>query len=417
LGIDIGHVASIAQVGAPPGIASLKQRLGRSGRREGTAQILRQYLIIPAVNPESSLTDLLRLELVQTVATIELLLRGVFEPAVPGDLHLSTLVQQLLSTIYQTGGVSAAEAYARLVSEGAFTAIDQPLFTDFLRDLGKSEVISQASDGTLLPGRIGEKIAEHYTFFAAFASNEEYKVVTENRTLGTLPISNPLVPGSLLIFGGRRWLIISVDDTNRMILVTAAGGGVPPIFNGTGRPVGELVRGEMRRILITEDIPAYLDATAARELAGARAEFSRLGLDRNAAVMHKGDVWFVLWEGDRVLDTLSLALRSREHFIELFGPCVGFGCQAAETVCAAIKSLAANLPVDPVDLTEKVGNLLSDKHDEWLSRPLLRRAFAARHLDLDGVIRLLAQLTSQFDRKGGFDRRLLSNTDPPSTPR
>jgi len=398
LGIDIGHVASIAQVGAPPGVASLKQRLGRSGRRVGTAQTLRQYVIVRAVDPESPLSDLLRLELVQTIATIELLLRGLFEPPVAGDLHLSTLVQQLLSTIYQTGGVSPAEAYERLISKGAFTAIEQSLFTEFLRSLGSAEVISQAHDGTLLPGRVGEKIAEHYTFYAAFASSEEYKLVTESRTLGTVPINNPLVPGGLLIFAGRRWKIISVDDANKTVVVISAGGGLPPMFDGTGRPVGELVRQEMRRVLADDKFPVYLDATAARELSAARTEFRRLGLDCNAAISHSGGIWLVLWEGDRVLNTLDLALRAKKKIVERSGPFIGFDRQTMESVRDVIVALATDPPVDAIALAETVQNLLHDKHDQWLDRALLRRAFAARSLDLDGLARLAHQVAIDLNR-------------------
>ena len=45
LGIDIGDIACVAQVGAPFSVASLRQRLGRSGRRAGQPAILRMYAI------------------------------------------------------------------------------------------------------------------------------------------------------------------------------------------------------------------------------------------------------------------------------------------------------------------------------------------------------------------------------------
>ena len=44
LGIDIGAVDSIAQIGAPGSVASLKQRLGRSGRQAGAPSVIRIYV-------------------------------------------------------------------------------------------------------------------------------------------------------------------------------------------------------------------------------------------------------------------------------------------------------------------------------------------------------------------------------------
>lgn len=43
MGIDIGSVKSVAQIARPPSVATLRQRLGRSGRR-GEPAILRAYI-------------------------------------------------------------------------------------------------------------------------------------------------------------------------------------------------------------------------------------------------------------------------------------------------------------------------------------------------------------------------------------
>jgi len=161
MGIDIGSVHSVAQLGAPPSVAALRQRLGRSGRR-GEPAILRIYVTEPSVDPRTSLADELRTELVQTMAMLELLRAGWCEPPDQDALHLSTLIQQLLSAIAQHGGITAAAAYRALCGPGSpFTALTPAQFASLLRDLGAAEVLAQAADGTLLLGPLGERTVNH----------------------------------------------------------------------------------------------------------------------------------------------------------------------------------------------------------------------------------------------------------------
>ncbi len=56
LGIDLGSVQSVAQVGAPRSLSGLKQRLGRSGRR-GSPAVLRIYVREDHLDPDSDPLD------------------------------------------------------------------------------------------------------------------------------------------------------------------------------------------------------------------------------------------------------------------------------------------------------------------------------------------------------------------------
>ena len=193
---------------------------------------------------------------------VQLLLARWCEPPAPRQLHLSTLVQQVLSVIAQHGGVLAKDLYLVLCKSGPFRNVDSELFEQLLRCLGEQHILTQTSDGALTLGNRGETLVEHYSFYAAFATPDEYRLVVGSKTLGTLPITQPLAPGSHLIFAGRRWEVRRIDETARVIELTHARGGRAPRFEGVGFDVHNRVRAEMHRIYASSTVPVYLDATA-----------------------------------------------------------------------------------------------------------------------------------------------------------
>ncbi|RYG48748.1 hypothetical protein EON79_03520, partial [bacterium] len=50
-----------------------------------------------------------------------------------------------------------------------------------LRRLHEKKLIVQSSDGTLLAGEVGERLVNHYSFYSAFATPEEYRLVHYGR--------------------------------------------------------------------------------------------------------------------------------------------------------------------------------------------------------------------------------------------
>ena len=272
LGIDIGAVKSVAQIGPPPSVAALRQRLGRSGRRPGEVAILRAYATEHKITADSPLSDRLREGLLQTAASVRLLIEKWCEPPRTGGMHLSTLVQQVLSMIAERGGVSAAEVSQTLIVGGPFAGLTPAHLKALLRELARRELVVQDSSGALLLGPLGERIVGSYDFYAAFTSGEEWEIVQDGRGLGTLPIDSPVYEGQCIIFGGRRWKILSVSTDPAVLLVAPDPSGRPPQFDSGRAMVHERIHLEMRRVLEEDTELVFLDVVAQGLLREARRD-------------------------------------------------------------------------------------------------------------------------------------------------
>ncbi len=271
LGIDIGPVKSVVQVGPPPSVASLRQRLGRSGRRKGESMILRGYCVEDELSDAAGPSELLREGLICTTAMIRLLAGGWYEPVHANQTHGSTLVQQLLSTIAQYGAARAHWLWDILCGSGPFNVVTKKQYFSLLRALGQKEIIFQDPTGLLLLAPKGEQITGHYSFYAAFSSDEEYRIVTGGHALGSMPITRPLTAGSFLVFAGRRWEVIEFNQSEKLVDVRPSkGGSVPKFDGGMGFGIHDRVRKEMREVLGSSTPVPFLDAQGQQLLREAR---------------------------------------------------------------------------------------------------------------------------------------------------
>jgi ATP-dependent Lhr-like helicase len=396
LGIDIGAVDAIAQIGIPPTVSSLKQRLGRSGRRGDSPSVVRIYVEEEALDPRADLRTELRTDLVQALATVELLIQRWIEPPRAGALHLSTLVQQILSLIAEHGGVSAQRAFQTLCVSGPFDAVDSTLFIAVLRDLGAAGLIEQMTGGTLVLGPQGERIVERFDFYAAFTTAAEWRLVTGTKTLGTLPISFPPITGNYLIFGGRRWEIVEVDHQRWEVHLVPAGGGRAPKFGGEPLPVHDRLVEEMHRIYLETAEPIYLDPGAKTLLQQGRGGFRRYELGKRRAFEAGRSSILFPWKGDLVMNALTLLLRARQikatrESIFLVLPQTSL----AETQ-HALAAIGASASEDPMPLLPFVENLMLEKHHQHLARERLMADFASSRLDLPGANAVAAELADSL---------------------
>lgn len=393
LGIDIGNVESIAQVGSPPSVAALRQRLGRSGRKSGKPSILRVFMTEYELLKNSSALDKLRTQTVQSIAMVQLLVGERWcEPPPARQLHLSTLVQQILSLIAQHGGAAAGDLYTALCVSGPFRGIETALFGQLLRCLGERHVLTQVSGGELTLGDLGEKLVEHYSFYAAFMTPEEYRLVAGGRTLGTMPISQPLEIGNHIIFAGRHWRVCDVDDNAKVVELAASAGGLPPRFEGGGFDVHGRIREKMFELYSTESIPIYLDETGKQLLSEGRKEFKQQGLVNRSLIVSGGEMRLFPWSGDRVLNTLALQFSALDVDASTNGIAIEVRGASKEKVQAALTRIVSGDVPRGLELAGLVENKLEEKYDWALSPELLCADYASRHLDEEGAKIAAAQI-------------------------
>jgi ATP-dependent helicase Lhr and Lhr-like helicase len=394
LGIDVGKIKSIAQLGSAPSVSSIAQRLGRSGRRPGDPSILRYFVTSDIPGPDAHLEDHLHLELIQTIAQTELLLERWCESPSTGEKHFSTLLHQVLSVICERGGSVAHEAWKTLCSDGPFVNVTKEEFVMLLRQMGAQKLIEQAPSGLLILGEEGERLQSRRDFYAVFYTPEEYSLISPEGPLGTLPIRFPLIPGHHLIFGGTRWLIANVDEHRRVVMLHPSPAGKVPKFAGSGWLVGDEVRKRMLRVLLGKDMPAFLDPTAQRLLRGAREAFDEAGLAIANIITWEGRTCLFCWRGDRIRLTLRALLSQTGLRLTALGVALSTASSKQDLI-NALASISTGTAPSAVGLASEVPNKEFAKYDSYLGDEILSIDYANRVFRLQEAIEYGSQLLSR----------------------
>lgn len=397
LGIDIGKVQSVAQVTAPHSVSSLRQRLGRSGRR-GEPAILRMLITENQLTKSSSLVDKLRLELLQSLAMIRLLLANKwFEPPDTSVFHFSTLLHQVLALIAQWGGVRADQAFQLLCKTGPFNKVTIAQYKQLLIHMGQEQLINQLSSGELVLGVEGERLVDHYSFYAVFQTPEEYRIVANGKTLGSLPIESPLLTGQHIVFAGRRWQVKEIDAQKKCIYVEATRGGQPPSFGGEGMSIHDRVRQEMFEIVKAGDYRIsrgqnkvdFADQKARTLFEEGLHYFKDLALDEKWLVQQGDAVYLVPWLGDKKVNTLAMLLVISGFKASAFAGVIEIRQAQVSEIEACLKALCDKEAPTNVQLAELVKDKCRDKYDEYLPEALLTEGYAARMFDAGGLFEWL----------------------------
>ncbi len=402
LGIDISNVQSIAQIDPPTTVASLRQRLGRSGRRDHMA-VLR--LFIPEYTGlKMPLCSMLAENTVLSVAMINLLLKRWYEPPYKHEYAFSTLMQQTLSVIASFGSVSAQSLYKLLCKTGPFSLCTPKIYGELLYSLGKKDLIVQLNDGTLTLGLAGERMVSDWGFYASFKTPDEYTIEAENKRIGTVPLTKPLEIEDVFLFAGRAWKVVYINEERKIIGVKNTTQAAEPLmlYGGSGQ-IHNTIREEMYNIYINKEIPSFLNKQAKANLEKGLICFKQLGLDKHHIISGPKGLAIFPWKGDRILRTVMLLLKKESIKATIWGSHLELGFTSIDSLKIAIFNILDRSEIKETDLVSKIKGLNIEKYDEYISDELKRLSYAHSRLDLDGALDFLDLLYKE-----------LSNNPPPN---
>ncbi|WP_339184663.1 DEAD/DEAH box helicase [Paenibacillus sp. FSL R5-0701] len=405
LGIDLGELERVVQLGAPYSASSFVQRLGRSGRREDMASEM-LFVCPEEEDEEAQLPARMPWTLMRAIAVIELYVKTKWvEPLEARKMPIGVLYHQTMSMLKSMGEAEPRDLAEAILSLAPFALIRPDQYQVFLNYLIETDHLQWTEDRTLIIGLTGEKIVNNYRFYAVFKDDEEHKVLNGSEEIGSITTVPP--PGYCFSLAGKLWKVEEVDHKHKAVYVKSAKGKVDTLWLGAGGDIHTSVVQKMREVLSDSVIYPYLSPQAVNRLERARRLARESGLLKQVVIPAGGDSLYVLpWVGSKSFRTLErlmkhnlskkLALRSVVPMEPYYF--VVSGKVDERTLLAEIMSECRTAEDASTLLAEDEAPYLG-KYDEFVAPPLIREAFAVDGLDLDGLKAGLQQ-TLEWDSSG-----------------
>src|SRR5579871_2125956 len=253
LGIDIGTVDLVCQIGSPRSIAVALQRVGRSGHWVGA-------------KPHGRIFATTRDELVECAAVIRAIRAGELDRLEIPEAPLDILAQQIVATA-ATGDWSEDDLFDLVRSTYPYRHLDRSAFDAIVTMLSDGITTQRGRSGAYLHrdqingrvrGRRGARLAA-ITSGGAIPENANYLVVAEpeGTTVGTVDEDWAVesMAGDIFLLGTTSWRIRRVESGR--VRVEDAHGAAPSIPFWNGEAPGRTLE-------------------LSQEMAGLRAEIGRM---------------------------------------------------------------------------------------------------------------------------------------------
>ena len=300
LGIDVGDLDRVLQIGAPRTVASFLQRLGRTGRRPGASR----SMLFLATDDD---------ELLRAAALLRLFSQGFVEPVTPPPHPLHLAAQQLLALCLQEHRVGSATWSEWLAGLAIGPADELQQIAGWLRETAHLD----SDSGMLFMGPESERRYGRRHFLellSVFTADPQFTVLHGRDEVGAVDplVFTRKVDGPRIIsLGGRAWKVTYTDWKRRRAFVEPSDQAGTSRWSGTPQPLSYAMTNAMREVVLDGELPGVeLSRRATDRLAAVREELAptvSVG-GRVIAPWDSGQVRWWTWAGARANGVVAAAL-------------------------------------------------------------------------------------------------------------
>lgn len=245
LGIDIGELEQVVQIGSPRSVETLLQRLGRSGH--ALSKKSRGWII--SMNP---------IDLLEAASISVLLQAGWLEEPALYKTPLDALSNQIVGHLLERREATFEELLALTRACLCYAGFGEQDMHELLDFLNRMRFVRHLGTDRFAPGRRAKEF--FYTNLTMIPTERQFSVrdMYTKSTVGYLDgafVEKGCEVGGSIVLGRKRWEVLSIDYGIRVVNVKPSTEGVAavPSWNGETIPVSHYVASRMVDILRARD--------------------------------------------------------------------------------------------------------------------------------------------------------------------
>jgi len=394
LGIDIGHLEQVIQVGGLVSTGSFLQRVGRTGRRDGQSQFFRGLCF----DSEG---------LLLLTGCMSLGLKSRAEAILFPTKAFHILAHQIICMCLQNNGVTVDQIWPILSKAYCFSGISKSQLDQLISFMVEENYLRIIDGSVILAGLKSEDEflrANWKRLFAIFDTGPIYNVVDGKKIVGSLDSAfarSQQLP-FIFVLGGQEWNAIKIDHEMQQILVEKNHTGVAPKWNSLGNiDVPFELAQEIGKLLSSREPLPFLDPPALIAFEREREQYCYMkwspgkwimeSTSEDSQVIH---IWnFAGDKINRALKCVILSAFGEKPSYDYRGVSINLNkYQSASAIKESIYELLGRIRImtddEIISYMEKVVDpKWFSKFSECLPDRLARLTIIEKDLDLTGLIR------------------------------